>query len=316
MQIETYLKSTSFRREEPTIKGGADARSFELDLNDFPDLTKLLGSSRLPQEKMALGVAANFLAGGLATGGEDELDGMESIHNLQTWQWVLSKFPSIPEFQSEMGKLKAGIDTMLQQSRTEKSLSNKFSKEGFLGLVADYVKNTRDLKIDESIQIEGGWGNIGGGGGHALIYEITRKSSDKFDFHVYTSTGFQLTDTKIQGDKRRLIPVVSWEGIDEDHLFASDEDGANSVFFQQLFEMSFAVSKYDKRGTLEQEDILNCLDWLSPYLIKDNAQQHGFYTGQRGGTCEPSSIKMWARSTLGSSINYKLFRVYFDFRPL
>ncbi|QVL58014.1 MAG: DUF3638 domain-containing protein [Simkaniaceae bacterium] len=261
---------------------------------------------------MALRIAANFLSGGLSTGGSKPLDGMQPLDNFQVWQWVLENLPAEEVEGLPIDDLGKMIRVLHNQCEKEKELYLKFDPREFLQVVHDYTRAVSELKVGESYPLSGGWGNIGGGSGHALIFEVIRTSENRFNVSLYTSTGFQLTQLFLQGDKQRIIPIVCWEGIPQDHLFASFEEEAPPIFFQQLFELSYPISKYDPNKILEEEDVLEALDWLSPFYRKVNPKESGTYTGQRGGTCVPSSTKIWGESFFESIQDEKLFKVYFN----
>ncbi len=315
--------TTNIKREGVSLSNWHEEASQPLHLNqpllpslvvsDFPNLEEQLDESTKSRKDMALNVAANFLAGGLGTGGADPLDGMQPIHVFTTWRWVLEKLLSFPSLHSEtLQKLVSQIQILLNQCTDQKQLFNRFSEEGFIEMVKRYTETMKKLEKGDSHPFFGGWGNIGGGSGHALMYEVRRNEQGNFDMRLYTSTGFQLARNLLCGDKRRLNPVVCYENIPEEYLFASTGPTEPPVFFQQLFEMDWAISRHDKNEILDEAYILEAFDFLK-HFHKDRFNDFGAETGQRGGTCLPSSTKTWAKYQFPSFEEYKKFKGYFDF---
>lgn len=284
-----------------------------VDLLPFPNLQEQLDESKISRKDMALKVAANFLAGGLGTGGEKSLDGMQPIHVFTIWGWALEQLlcSFLPDHET-LKKLLTQIKILLTQCTDQKRLFNRFSEKEFIDMVMRYADAIKKLEKGDSHPFFGGWGNIGGGSGHALMYEVRRNEQGTFDVRLYTSTGFQLAGHLLCGDKRRLHPVACYENIPEEYLFASTDPTEPPVFFQQLFEMDWAISRQDKNEILDESYILEAFDFLK-YFHKDRLNDFGAITGQRGGTCLPSSTKTWAKYQFPSFEEYKKFKGYFDF---
>jgi hypothetical protein len=297
-----------------TPGGGGCSIAFPLQLPSFPNVQELVDESKKPQEKVILKIAANLLAGGLATGGEKPLDGLFPLQNFQTWEWVLQRLlgSDFPIDKDKVRKILLQIQQIVKQCEFQKKLFNQFSEQEFKEMVHSHVQSIQKLTEGESYSFYGGWGNVGGGSGHALMYEVFRNQMGTFDFRLYTATDFQLADNLLVGDKLRLLPVVCWNQIPEDYLFASPEVGDPPVFFQQLFEMDWSISRYDKNAIVDHDDILEAFDYLAPFLQKTTLQDFGAETGQRAGTCLPSSTKTWARYKFDTLEEYKTFSVYFD----
>jgi hypothetical protein len=294
--------------------GESSPITFPLQLPSFPNVQELVDESKKPQEEVILIIAANLLAGGLATGGEKPLDGLWPLQNFQTWEWVLQRLLDSP-FPIDKGKVRKvllQIQQIVKQCEFQKKLFNQFSEQEFKKMVHSHVRGIQQLAKGESYSFYGGWGNVGGGSGHALMYEVFRNQMGTFDFRLYTATNFQLADNLLVGDKLRLLPVVCWNQIPEDYLFASPETSDPPVFFQHLLEMDWSISRYDKNAIVDQDDILEAFDYLAPFLQKTALQDFGAETGQRAGTCLPSSTKTWVRYKFDTPEEYKIFSVYFD----
>jgi hypothetical protein len=199
--------------------------AFPLQLPSFPNVQELVDESKIPQEEVLLRIAANLLAGGLATGGEKPLDGLWPLQNFQTWEWVLQRLldSHFPIDKGKVRKILLQIQQIIKQCEFQKKLFNRFSEQEFKEMVHLHVRGIQQLTKGESYSFCGGWGNVGGGSGHALMYEVFRNQMGTFDFRLYTATNFQLADNLLVGDKLRLLPAVCWNQIPEDYLFASPE---------------------------------------------------------------------------------------------
>ena len=300
--------------EHPPKTSQSNSPAFPFKLSPFPNLEEQLDQSKEPQAEMVLRVAANLLTGGLGTGGKDPLDGMQPIQNFLTWEWVLNQLlnNNFPINRDTLKKLLSDVQSLLNQCADQKKLFNAFSEAEFLEMVKRQTQTMKNLGVGESYSFYGGWGNIGGGSGHALMYEVKRSSAGFFDFRLYTSTDCQLADNLFYGDKRLLLPVVCWDQIPKEYLFASTGPDEPPVFFQQLFEMDWSISRYDKNAIVNEDDILETLDYLEPFLRKTTLEDFGAKTGQKGGTCLPSSTKTWASYHFSSLKENKIFGLYFD----
>ena len=186
-------------------------------LSSFPNLEEQLDQTKKEQKVMVLKVLANFLVPGRATGGKEKLDGFNSHPNFLVWQWVLEEMlkSSLPGDKEKIKKILTGIQGLLKQCEAQKNLFNHFSQEKFTDFVSAQAKAIKDLPVHHSHTLFGGWGNVGGGSGHALFYEFEKTGPETFDVFLYTSTGYDLAPTILDKNKRRILPVVRWVGVPE-----------------------------------------------------------------------------------------------------
>lgn len=254
--------------------------------------------------------AANFLGGGLITGGEgvdnpeEGLDGMWPLPNYKMWQYLLNDLaPALASDCSErkiLDNLRQGLTQLSDYSqkidKLSESLKDKLDLQqpALQQLALEYAKKIQALRPSASQMIHGGWSNVAGGTGHALIYEFTRRQDSLFDVCVYTSTGHQLTDTVYAGDKERLKPVIRYEAVPEAVLLFNEDGVVRPGFVQALMEIH-VLKQWNKNRVVDAQDVLEVFDVLEPYRKSVSLEEFGAITGQRAGTCVPSSTKQWIR---------------------
>ena len=259
-------------------------------------------------------LAANFLGGGLITGGKGkfELDGFQSLPNYATWKWLIKEIYDSTkhlEFSEKvvLQQLLTSLDKLIEYSQDIKQLTDSNAPEEILYNTAlKYAQRVQNLKIGESETFTSYWTNIGGGGGHALMYEITRNAEGNFDLLFFTSTGFQLTDVFLTENKTRLRPYVRYSNIPEHHLLFNKDGVTRPGFIQGFMELS-VLAKKDSSRQVDVENVLQLLDYIEAYRVPVHIEECGAITGQRAGTCVPSVTKAWLRYKCGHLGFYKQF---------
>ncbi|MFQ5729965.1 MAG: hypothetical protein ACE5GN_06360, partial [Waddliaceae bacterium] len=275
-----------------------------IPVSELPDIREMMHANR--SKDAILQLAANFLGGGLITGGagvdnpKESLDGLLPLPNFMIWGWLLENLhTSIKDKTSAESRmienLLQGIAQLKEFSHDIETVSNARPDEKRLQQVSlKYTNKVKGLRPGQSLPIYGGWGNVGGGTGHALIYEFTRRQDNKFDVYVYTSTGYQLTDTILHGDKTRLKPIIHYSAVPENHLLLNGDGTVRPLFIQSLLELK-VLAHWDNDPVVDAEDVYEIFDYLAPYRKKVSLEEFGAVTGQRAGTCVPSSTKQWIR---------------------
>lgn len=293
----------------PRSPSSSSITPFPLTLTTFPNLEEQVDESKQPQKEMVHRVCVNLLADGLSTG--KKLDGMQPLHNFQTWEWALEQLlqSSFPINKEKVKQVLAKIKQFVSQCKQQKKLYNKFSETEFIGMVKAHANQIEGLKNGESYALYGGWGNVAGGTGHALIYEFFRTDDHTFDVHLYTSTGYPLAANVLHYNKRLLHPVVAWKDVARDYLLARSHPDLPPIFLQQLIELDWCISNYDKNAVVDQKDILDAFDYLEPFL-QPPSENFGVETEQIGGSCLPSVTKTCMRFIFDSLEEYKTFICY------
>ncbi|HEX4840360.1 MAG TPA: DUF3638 domain-containing protein, partial [Rhabdochlamydiaceae bacterium] len=306
----TKLSLLNWKTFPPSLSSSSSSIApFPLTLTTFPNLEKQLDESIQPQKAMVHRVCVNLLADGLSTG--KQLDGMQPLQNFQTWEWALEQLlqSNFPINKEKVKQILTKIKQFVSQCKQQKKLYNKFSEAEFIEMVKAHANQIEDLKNGESYALYGGWGNIAGGTGHALIYEFFRIDDRTFDVHLYTSTGYALAANVLHYNKQLLHPVVAWKDVARDYLLAKSHPDLPPIFLQQLIELDWCISNYDKNAVIDQKDILDAFDYLEPFL-QPHSENFGVETEQVGGSCLPSVTKTWMRFLFNSVEEYKTFICY------
>lgn len=279
--------------------------------SQFKEAVKSFPNAKKSQ--VMLQTIANFMGGGLITGGNKDkaLDGFLPETNFEIWQWLLDTVDAHlePEEKEAFEKIKAGIEKlkksahffseMYHQPLTPEESTKKIHAESL-----EYAKKIQNLKPGESEVFSGGWTNLGGAGGHAQIYEIERRSDGLLNVLVYTSTGFALTEYFLGGVKNRLKPVIRYEKVPDKVLFFGEKDQISPMFIQGLMEVNIMAAK-NPNLELGEKHILGVLKFLGSYRVSVPIVEAGVITGQRAGTCSPSVTKQFMRFHSGSGALHK-----------
>ncbi len=292
-----------------------------LEIRDFPPkLQELMQADSMSEAVQR--IAANFAGGGLITGGGNppfKLDGMLGQPNFIVWEWLVSNlYESINEIDTEekaiLENILEGVSQLKEYCEDLDQIENALvGEQQLFDIALKYAEKVQQLQAGEAQRFFGGWLNIGGESGHALIYEFIRNENQTFDVFVYTSTGFQLADDIFAGDKRRVKPYVQFSQIPENHLCFNDDGTIRPAFFQHFIELN-ALQRWDNDFTLDEEDVLEALDHLIPYQTTVDLDESGAITGQRAGTCVPSSTKAWMRRMAGDAVKHKQIMFHTKFR--
>jgi hypothetical protein len=287
---------------------------YPLPLSPFPNLEEQLDQTRKSQQEMALKVLVNFLAPGRATGGQEKLDGFNSLPNFVVWEWVLNEMlkNELPGDKRKIEKILISIRGLVKQSEDQKNLCNHFSQEKFSEMVLIHATAIKKLKVGDSHTLFGGWGNVGGGSGHALFYDFKKTGATTFDVFLYTPTGYDLAPALLDHNKWRILPAIVWSQVPEDYLLAATSPQDPPVFIQHLLEMDFSISKYDPNIVVDEKHIIEAFDYLAPYFQESKVSDFGAIAGQKGGSCMPSCTKKWSRFWFDSLDDYKQFQCSFD----
>src|SRR5690349_21827418 len=110
----------------PRSPSSSSITPFPLTLTTFPNLEEQVDESKQPQKEMVHRVCVNLLADGLSTG--KKLDGMQPLHNFQTWEWALEQLlqSSFPINKEKVKQVLAKIKQFVSQCKQQKKLYNKF----------------------------------------------------------------------------------------------------------------------------------------------------------------------------------------------
>ncbi|MEM1282020.1 MAG: DEAD/DEAH box helicase family protein, partial [Chlamydiota bacterium] len=269
----------------------------KLRYNPMPPLREKMKAKT--EEEAILRLASNFVGGGLVTGADD-IDGMSSLPNFTAWDWL---FDDILEANNDakaeptLKEISKGIKQFLEYSKTQDRLE-KTSRNREEELVKESKKiaeKIHNLKPGQFQVIYGGWSNAGGGTGHGIAYEFSRSNDGTFDVYIYTSTGFQLSSDVLKGDKRRIKPVVHFKKVPQQDILFNDDGEVRPGFIQALTELNM-LCLWDNNFIVDQEDVLEVFDHIAKYRVPVSIEEHGAITGQRAGTCVPSSTKAWIRA--------------------
>lgn len=273
---------------------------------NFPDITELM--KKTDEKDAILKLTANFIGPGLLTGGKDVndptqggLDGFPSpLPNFMVWEWLLNDlYKSLPDQTTEEGlvlkNLIIGIKQLKEFSADNEKLQTAVNDEKLLRDVSmKYALKVRDLQPGQSQMFYGGWTNQVAGSGHALVYEIAKKIDGKYEVLIYTSTGFELGDSILAGNKTRLKPLIRYTNIPEEILLFNKDNTVRPGFIQSFIEL-IAIKTWDLNRVVSEEDVLRVFDYLHNYRVPVSLEECGAVTGQRSGDCVPASTKKWIR---------------------
>lgn len=288
----------------------------------FPNLIEKgaeVKNVQLDEKDVIIRLASNFLGGGLVTGAgvdpskKERIDGVGDLSNFMTWDWLLDQLAAQPFAENGnvapvLSKLKTGMRQLLKYNEDLLQIGNPANrdKEDLLQQKAmEYANKIRHLECGESCSIDGGWSNRDGGDGHALIYEFIKTGKKTFDVMLFTSTGYALTGSILDGEKTRLKPVVKYKDIPEDKILFSGDGITRPAFIQSLMELN-VLSRWDNTFIVEEKDVLEIFDHIKEYRIDVSLSEYGAITGQRAGSCVPSSTKQWIRKQAKSRDMYKI----------
>ena len=293
----------------------------ELHLSPFPDISEMMHKTG-DLLGAQLCVAANFLGGGLITGGEipnkdrkasgEDLDGFFPLPNYVVWQWLMENIyePIKGEKSKEAKVLRAilrGLEHLKNYLQDLCQLEKVQPIERFSRLEEMAMKYSimiHELRPGQSLPFSGGWSNEGGGSGHEIIYEFTRKSAKRFNIKIWTSTGYQLADSIFSGGKSRIKPLILYQGVSEEDFLFNKDGKIRPVFLGELIKIR-ALKKWDNNQTFDEEDVLQVFDCLQKYWTSVPLGVCGAPTTQQGGACVPSVTKKWIRKT---SLSLKIYK--------
>lgn len=267
----------------------------------------------LEKSNAMLKTLANFMGGGLITGGNKDkhLDGFIAEANFDIWEWLLKTLdaPLNEQEKQSLEKVKEGIDKLQKNAHFFSDLYHQLltpeeTTQKIYAASIEYAKKVQNLKPGEIEIFSGGWTNLGGEGGHAQIYEIERRNDGFLNVHVYTSTGFELTEFFLSGYKSRLKPLIRYEKVPDTVLFFGEKDQSSPVFIQGLMEIKILALK-NPNLSLGEKHILGVLDLLESYRVPVPIVDAGAITGQRSGTCSPSVTKQFIRFRAGKGSLHK-----------
>lgn len=290
-----------------TIKDPIDLNHCALTEDEICQNTLLVANVNFPplmmppeygnQESKTLRFFANALAGGLITGGkESHLDGFLPLANFQAWRWALNGLEDELEINERTSiktlmTLRKGIDQLYQFSWE----TDEITQQTLQAYASKFATRVNQLQINDFYLMYGGWSNIGGGDGHAVIYEFRKVQHKTFDIIIHTSTGFQVSGSIYAEGKERLKPLVHYKDVPEEKLFFNSDNQIRPIIFQSFLELR-CLQKFDNNFKVEEEDILEILDQFEEYRVPVPVSAYGAITGQRAGTCLNSSTKAWIRS--------------------
>ncbi len=264
-------------------------------------------------DEVTLKLGANFLGGGLITGGENgkSLDGLDPSDSYPVWLGVLSAIPSSPVLQKT---LLAGINQLAEYEKECSALRQNADQEQQLRQAAlKWGKKIHALEPGESLLMRTGWSNVGGGSGHAMVIEFKRDADRSFSVVLYTSTGYQLADYVIGKDKIRLKPLIYYTKVPETALLFNGDHQIRPVFIQHIMELDI-LPFWNTSLKLSEEDALEIFDHLDQYRVSIPWDVCGAVTGQRGGTCAVSCVQMWIRSQCEDLALYKQLMLHVKLR--
>ena len=310
MEFKEHTKNTPSSIDECLISED-EFKAYSLirtkpNLNNFPKITQLM--NKVDEKDAILKVAANFIGTALLTGGKDVdnpenggLDGFPSeLPNFLVWEWLLEDlFKSLPDQTTEEGlvlnNLITGIKQLKEFSEDNQQIQNTRNDEVLLRKICmKHALKVRDLQPGQSQMFYGGWVNQVAGGGHALIYEIAKKNDNNYEVLIFTSTGFELGDSLLAGNKTRLKPVIRYDNVPEETLLFNQDGTVRPGFIQSFTELN-AIKGWDLNRVVSEEDVLRVFDYLENYRVQVSLEECGAVTGQRSGSCVPSSSKVWMR---------------------
>ncbi|MFI5343101.1 MAG: hypothetical protein ACHQUC_02650 [Chlamydiales bacterium] len=258
--------------------------------------------------------AVNFCAGGLSTGGEKPLDGLNSTDDLHFWETFLQNL-AIHATETERSLFEELQQKVVALHENTKSLSQLHSSN-----LQPYSKTVMEkiiaLPPGESLVFKGGYTNALGVDSHAEIYEFKKLECGHFELLIYTSTFHPLASFVEGSNKTVLIPLIRFTDIPQEHLFFFDGKEHRGAFVEALL---YLASRIDltERSAVDSTTISQTLLYLEKYRVPVSQGEVGVITPQRGGTCSPSVTKVWIRHHLRSTPLYKqlMFHAYLQMLP-
>lgn len=256
-------------------------------------------------------MVVNVIGDGAMTGGD--LDGGRAPPTYKLFHLLISDLiDSLPETDSDehqiLSNIKRGIEQILEHSKDLYNLyiDNAYSPKKLHDVSLKYAQKIYDLKWNESQVLYGGYSETGSknASGHGLIYEFTRREDNLFDIHVYTSTGLKdIVDYPV-GVKNKQETLARYSGVPADILFFNEDGIIKPGFIQSLHELHVFGIK-DPNLKLNIADVDRVFSYLDDYKVPLALNEKGLITGQIGGTCCASVMKVFIRHHCGHLGLYK-----------
>jgi hypothetical protein len=276
-----------------------------------------------------LRLVANTLTGGLMTGGSEktQLDGLAILSsNMKFFDAYHQQMKILADTShlsdSERRVLKKVVNGFEQLKnycgdlRTIKDASDY--GDLIIKTAQKYAQKINDLNIGDAQLFIGGWGNSNIGDGHAQIYEITKTHAGYFEVIIHSSTGDGLIDVVQTDDKLKYKPCVIYRNVPAELLLfqSSDKKECGASFIQAIIELQTLAYK-DREKQIDEKEVLRVFDLLERYRVQVTPiADCGLITGQRGGTCVPSSTKAWIRRCVGDLALYRQIMFHYKLRTL
>ncbi len=280
----------------------------ERELNAFlQELEKEYGDSTFPFFKMA----ANIIGDSLITGPKG-IDGAASASkSFQLWKILLNDLMRSLENHSgdELKVLKnlvSGIDQIIEHAKDVENLTPNFDPKNLHNVALKYANFLHNLKPGESRAFWGGYLETGStkAGGHSLIYEITRLENNNFNVLVYTSTGLGGIRSFPVGHKNKQESTAFFSNVPESVLLFNEDGKVRPGFMQSIIE-PLVLGQVDANLKIDIDSVHRILFPLRRYQVPLDIKVRGLITGQIGGTCTDSVMKVFLRNQSGNLGLYK-----------
>jgi hypothetical protein len=225
-------------------------------------------------------------------GTDTGLEGHDPIEALKFYRDLTSSLIAKEGESDTLIKMNAGINRAITLSRALYQ-----DVDTFKNLIKSELEA---LKFEESIFFTGGW--IGSQGGHALIYEIIKKTPDNLAFRFYnTGLGTKYHASEMIGYKEKIIPYIEIP-ISLEKLLARPSLRAIQIMKTEPFE----------NEPWGEDDVYQAL--FSYYLDDLKGEKNkiifgkeDLMTSQRAGTCAVMSLtSFFYHANTDKSISLKI----------
>lgn len=278
---------------------------------EFQTFLKGLGN---PPDADFLKIASNMIGDGLITG-QKGIDGsIQPSKNFELWKILLSDL--LRDVESENGNcpesialrnIVTGVTQIHEHAKDVEDLRySNFSTQQLHKTSLKYANHVHQLKVGESRAFYGGYLETGSkdASGHALIYEITRLENNNLNLQVYTSTGFNQINSFSIGSKNKQETLALFSNIPESELLFNEDGVVRPGFMQAILEPS-VIGTVNTNLKVNMKDVERILKPYSKYRTSVDIKERGLITGQIGGTCSDSVMKVFIRHHSGNLGLYK-----------
>ena len=243
--------------------------------------------STLPLAHLPLSLSELSLIHGDAIRSQSQLDrGGTILANAQLLKTLLDSLSGL-----DLTPIKQKLDQIIHWYTKTASLSTIQELEPCAFAICEAIST---LAINQSVTFPGGYTNQGGG--HALIYEITKTGDNLFEFHIInTGDGVQFHPQSLQGLKNKAYPLFTISNITLKELVGHDYHLQIDLILTLL-----AFNKVTNKPFTHVSQIYSAVTdhFQGKKTSQKNLVTDTLITPQRSGTCTWKCLMALMRHTL------------------